>query len=94
MEFFNYKAIDNSGRIHNGKADAVNVADLEMRLRKLGLDLINYRAIKTSTQVAAGRGVKRRDLIMFCFHLEQTSKANGNEESFKRSKFANRNNNY
>ena len=75
MEFFNYKAIDNSGRIHNGQADAANVADLEMRLRKLGLDLINYRAIKTSTQVAAGRGVKRRDLIMFCFHLEQTSKA-------------------
>ncbi|MBF8268631.1 MAG: type II secretory pathway, component PulF, partial [Gammaproteobacteria bacterium] len=75
MEFFNYKAIDNSGRIHNGQADAANVADLEMRLRKLGLDLINYREIKSSTQMAAGRGVKRRDLIMFCFHLEQTSKA-------------------
>ena len=41
MEFFQYKAIDIRGRVHNGKTDAVNLADLEMRLQKLGLDLIN-----------------------------------------------------
>jgi len=75
MEFFYYKAIDTIGRIHNGKADAVNVADLEMRLKKLGMDLINCKEIKTGGQAITGRGVKRRDLIMFCFHLEQTSKA-------------------
>ena len=75
MEFFQYKAIDERGRIHNGQADAVNVADLEMRLQKLGLDLINYKEIKSAKQSITGRGVKRRDLIMLCFHLEQTSKA-------------------
>jgi type IV pilus assembly protein PilC len=75
MEFFQYKAIDTVGRIHNGTADAVNVADLEMRLKKLGLDLINFKEVKSGGQSATGRGVKRRDLIMFCFHLEQTSKA-------------------
>jgi len=75
MEFFKYKAIDENGRIHNGQADAVNTADLEMRLHKLGLDLINSREIKSSRQSTSGRGVSRRDLIMFCFHLEQTTRA-------------------
>lgn len=75
MEFFQYKAIDTNGRVHNGKTDAVNLADLEMRLQKLGLDLINYREIKSPGKSGSGRGVNRRDLIMFCFHLEQTARA-------------------
>jgi type IV pilus assembly protein PilC len=46
-----------------------------VRLRKIGLDLINCKEIKTKAQNASGRGVKRRDLILFCFHMEQTSRA-------------------
>lgn len=75
MDFYQYKAIDERGRIHNGQVDAVNIADLEMRLRKLGLDLVNYKEVKSNTQRVTGVGVKRRDLITFCFHLEQTSRA-------------------
>lgn len=75
MEFFQYKAIDEDGRMHVGKLDAINAADMEMRLQKLGLDLINYKEIQSAGQSVTGRGVKRRDLIMLCFHLEQTSKA-------------------
>lgn len=75
MDLFQYKAIDDGGRIHNGKVDAANVTDLEMRLRKLGLDLINCKQIKSPSQSVTGRGIGRRDLIMLCFHLEQTSKA-------------------
>ena len=75
MEFYQYKAIDETGRIHNGQADAVNIADLEMRLKKLGLDLINFKELKTGAKTISGRGIQRRDLIMFCFHLEQTSKS-------------------
>ena len=74
MEFYQYKAIDDNGRIQVGQADAINIADLEMRLRKMGLDLINYKEIKSGSKVS-GRGVLRRDLILFCFHLEQTSRA-------------------
>ena len=47
MDFYQYKAIDSFGRIRVGKADAINVADLEMRLRKLGLDLVNCKALPT-----------------------------------------------
>ena len=75
MEFYQYKAIDERGRIHNGQVDAANAADLEMRLSKLSLDLVNYKQVKTSTNRISGSGVKRRDLITFCFHLEQTSRA-------------------
>jgi len=75
MEFYKYKAIDEQGRIHNGQVDAVNPADLEMRLGKLNLDLISFKEVKSNTQRIKGSGVKRRDLITFCFHLEQTSRA-------------------
>jgi type IV pilus assembly protein PilC len=75
MELYQYKAIDNIGRVQIGKADAANTSDLEMRLKKMGLDLVNCKEITSKSQTASGRGVKRRDLILFCFHLEQTTRA-------------------
>lgn len=75
MEFFEYKAIDTSGLTHHGRVDAMNVADLEMRLKKMGLDLVNYKEIQTTGASLTGKGVKRRDLITFCFHMEQTARA-------------------
>jgi type IV pilus assembly protein PilC len=75
VDFYQYKAIDEFGRFHVGKADAANVADLEMRLRKMGLDLVNCKEIRPSKENVSGRGVNRRDLILFCFHMEQTSRA-------------------
>jgi len=75
MEVFQYKAMDESGRIQVGKVDAVNIADLEMRLDKMGFDLINCKELGSSSSNITGAGVGRRDLITFCFHLEQTSKA-------------------
>ena len=75
MDFYQYKAIDERGRIHNGQVDAVNEADLEMRLRNMGLDLVNFREIKSQGKSVSVSGIKRRDLITFCFHLEQTSKS-------------------
>jgi type IV pilus assembly protein PilC len=75
MESYQYKAIDERGRIHNGQIDAVNSADLEMRLTKLNLDLVNFKEVKSSAKSVTGPGVARRDLITFCFHFEQTSLA-------------------
>jgi type IV pilus assembly protein PilC len=75
MEHYQYKAIDERGRVQIGRIDAANMADLEMRLRRTGLDLLNCKEVSSSSRRAAGGGVKRRDLITFCFHLEQTSRA-------------------
>jgi len=75
MAIFQYKAMNEQGRIQNGRIEAVNTADLEGRLSKMGLDLVNYRDITKQARNRAGYGVKRRDLIIFCFHMEQTARS-------------------
>jgi type IV pilus assembly protein PilC len=69
MALFNYKAIDASGKAIMGQIEALNLVDLELRLKRMGLDLV-VGGQSRRTSVAAG-GVKREDLINFCFHLEQ-----------------------
>ncbi len=75
MATFQYKAMDAQGRFHNGRIEAVNTADLEGRLGKMGLDLVNFRDISKQARRRDGYGVKRRDLIVFCFHMEQTARS-------------------
>ena len=74
MPILHYKAMDARGRTQNGQIDAVNAADLEMRLTHLGLDLLNYREVSVSSSTP-GRRVDRRELITFCFQLEQLMSA-------------------
>ncbi len=69
MALFNYKAIDANGKAMLGQIDALNVVDLELRLKRMGLDLVVGGPTKRA--VAFGRAIKRPDLINFCFHLEQ-----------------------
>ncbi len=70
---YRYRAIDEQGRIAQGQQDAANLADLELRLSRIGLSLIRG---KPSNSKRRGRGkVARRDLITFCFHMEQLTRA-------------------
>ena len=73
MEIYSYKAIDHQGRIQRGRINALNVADLELRLQRMGLDLITYKDLKTqrSLNLFGSSSIKRADLIGFCFHFEQ-----------------------
>lgn len=75
MAAFQYKAIDRTGRQARGKLDAANEVDLELRLKKMGLDLIVSRAVRSQGPSLAGGSVTRQDLITFCFDLEQVSRA-------------------
>lgn len=75
MEAYRYKAINAHGRVFQGRVDAVNPADLETRLSRMGLDLVNYREMSARAQNVTGRGIKRVDLITFCFHLEHLVRA-------------------
>jgi type IV pilus assembly protein PilC len=69
---FQYKAIDKAGHPARGGLDAVNEVDLELRLRRMGLDLITFKQVERSAStVGAGGKVTRQDLINFCFDLEQ-----------------------
>ena len=75
MSFYRYKGVDTRGRMKKGKMSASNGADLEIRLRKMGLELISYKINRSPGLRLPLRRVKKRDLILFCFHLEQTLRA-------------------
>ncbi|MGE0356773.1 MAG: type II secretion system F family protein [Burkholderiales bacterium] len=77
MALFAYRAVDEEGRISSGSLDATNAIDLELRLRRLGLDLVTFESVKRST-AARTRRVTRQELITFCFHLSQLLKAGVN----------------
>src|SRR4051812_37066525 len=77
MALFAYRAIDAEGRISSGNLDAANAIDLELRLKRLGLDLVTFDSVKRSA-AARSRKVSRTELITFCFHLSQLLKAGVN----------------
>jgi type IV pilus assembly protein PilC len=72
MASYQYKAIDKTGRPARGGLDAVNEVDLELRLRRMGLDLITFKEIdRQAAAFAAGGKITRQDLVNFCFDMEQ-----------------------
>ena len=74
MPAFQYTAVDKAGRAARGKLAAVNEVDLELRLQRMGLDLITLRKVERPLSLGGG-SVTRQDLINFCFHMEQLSRA-------------------
>jgi type IV pilus assembly protein PilC len=77
VALFAYRAMDAEGRVSSGNLDATNAIDLELRLKRLGLDLVTFEGVKRST-AARTRNVSRTELITFCFHLSQLLKAGVN----------------
>ena len=76
MPSYEYKAVDKTGRPARGALEAVNEVDLELRLRRMGLDLITYRQVERQTRRFAGGGkITRQDLINFCFDMEQMARS-------------------
>lgn len=76
MPSFQYKAIDKTGRPARGGLDAVNEVDLELRLRRMGLDLITFKQVeRRAGRFGAGGQIKRQDLINFCFDVEQMNRS-------------------
>jgi type IV pilus assembly protein PilC len=75
MPLFTYKAVDANGKTVPGRTEAINLFDLEQRLSRMGLDLINGAPSSTRSRLIGGSRVTRPDLINFCFHLEQLATA-------------------
>lgn len=71
---FDYKAVSAEGRMIYGRLDAINAVDLEMRLKRMELDLVTATQLAPKT-LFGGRKIPRPELINFCFHLEQLSRA-------------------
>jgi type IV pilus assembly protein PilC len=73
---FEYKAVDETGRPVRGGLEAVNEADLELRLRRMGLDLITCKSVDSNlARRSRGGKITRQDLINFCFDIEQMSRS-------------------
>jgi len=75
MPAFQYKSVDRNGRSTRGTLDAVNEVDLELRLRRMGLDLITCRQLAAAGGIGSRGRVSRRDLITFCYDMEQITRA-------------------
>jgi type IV pilus assembly protein PilC len=75
MALFTYKAIDTRGKTMLGQIEAVNLVDLELRLKRMGLDLVRGGPTRQGAAWLRMGSVKRSELINFCFHMEQLTGA-------------------
>ncbi len=74
MALYSYRAMDDRGKTHKGLQDAANQVDLEMRLKRSGLDLIDAKTDTGKTGLGRSK-IKRVELITFFFNLDQLSSA-------------------
>ncbi|MBF0110390.1 MAG: type II secretion system F family protein [Magnetococcales bacterium] len=75
MPEFSYRAADRRGRISRGTIQALNAKDLEFKLSRMGMWLIELDATALDEPRARRRVVGRKLLILFCIHMEQMLKA-------------------
>ena len=75
MPAYQYKSIDKSGSSARGTLDAANEVDLELRLRRMGLDLITCRQLSAAGGTGSRGKVSRRDLIAYCYDMEQITRS-------------------
>ena len=71
---FDYKAVSGEGRMTYGRLDAINLIDLEMRLKRMDLDLVTGKLVEHRS-LFGRRSIPRPELINFCFHLEQLARS-------------------
>ncbi|MBL8488262.1 MAG: type II secretion system F family protein [Rhodocyclaceae bacterium] len=74
MALYSYKAMNAGGNLVAGRMDAINLVDLEMRLKRMELDFVNGGPVRQQGWIAGAR-ISRRELINFCFHLEQLTRS-------------------
>ena len=75
MAMYSYQSMDQDGRTVRGVMDAANMPDLELRLKRMELDLIDCKPAEQRTFTLVNRKITRKDLINFCFHMEQLTAA-------------------
>ena len=79
MQYFSYKAIDNTGAIQRGSIAAPNPAEVDNHLSARGLELIVCRPASTlkifDRTPFKCKSVSRKQLIDFTFHLHQMIEA-------------------
>ncbi len=75
MPRFRYRAANAAGHRVSGELTAANDIDLDLRLRRMGLRLVRARPARRRALFSSQR-ITRRDLISFCFHIQQITRTN------------------
>ncbi|CAN5444875.1 type II secretion system F family protein [soil metagenome] len=75
MTTYAYKSMNADGKTIRGSMDASNLPDLEMRLKRMDLDLIDCKVHVQKTFATGKAKINRKELINLCFHMEQMTAA-------------------
>lgn len=75
MAIYHYKAIDKEGKPAQGQMDAINEIDLEMRLKRMGVDLLTAKEASKRQKLFGGPKSTAQDMIMFALQMEQMTRA-------------------
>ncbi len=70
MTNYFYKAVNQSGQVVKRHIDAVNETDLELRISAMDLELIGFKACK-STQLRTKNQIRPKELITVTLHIQQ-----------------------
>jgi type IV pilus assembly protein PilC len=73
MPMFAHQSMNPAGKLVRGRLLAANLADLELRLKRMELDLIDGRLAPHAGWSLGKRTVGRKELINFCFLMEQVT---------------------
>ncbi len=73
MALYSYRAINDQGKTSKGIQDAANIVDLELRLKRGGLDLVDAKEDSGKISFRRSR-IKRPELITF-FSTSNSSRA-------------------
>lgn len=73
MPFYRYRAANEDGRISRGQLEALNEADLEAQIERLGLSLLRTEVVQR--REARIRRMPVREVINFLFQLEMLIRA-------------------
>lgn len=75
MAVYQYRAVDADGRFHRDYLEADNEADLEQRLSKVGMDLVQCRERAFKPLSFRSRTPSRQDIINFSFQMQQLTRS-------------------
>ena len=75
MPTFSYQAVDPAGAPARGLMQAINTADLELRLQRMGLDLVAFDPVTRQHDLLRRQAVSVQDLLLFCLQLELLTRA-------------------
>ncbi len=75
MTLYAYKALNREGKVVRGLQDATNPIDLELYLKRNGLDLVQAKEGEPAGILFGARRIKRSELLNFYLNMEQLARA-------------------